>query len=373
MQTNIRLSKSCISQAEKQAVLGVLEREYLGMGVEVEMFEKAIENFVGRPAVCVSTGTAALHLALQACGVGHGDEVLVQSLTYIASFQAIRATGAKPVACDVDPKTITLDISDARKRITKNTKAVMPVHYSGGVGNLAEIYEFAREYELCVVEDAAHAFGTVYQNKKIGSQGNVICFSFDGIKNITSGEGGCVISQDERILESVRDARLLGVQRDSVKRYQNERAWEMRVYSQGWRYHMSNIMAAIGIEQMKRFEELSTCRKKIASLYKERLQEEKSISLLDLDYTQVVPHIFVILLKENNRSIIQEKLAARGIQTAYHYFPNHKLDYFRLDNQLPLLSTEVIFPQLLSLPLHPDLQEEQAHFICDTLLKALKS
>ena len=139
----IRLSKSVIGEAEKKAVMGVLDREYLGMGKEVQEFENVLHDFLGRPTVCVNTGTAALHLALQALGIGPGDEVLVQSLTYVASFQAISATGATPVPCEVDPDTLTLDVNDARKRLTERTKAVMPVHYAGGMGALDEIYEFA--------------------------------------------------------------------------------------------------------------------------------------------------------------------------------------------------------------------------------------
>ena len=180
--------------------MGVLEREYLGMGTEVQQFEEALLEFFGRPAVCTVNGTAALHLALQACGINQVDEVLVPSLTYIASFQAISATGAKPVACDIDSKTFLLDLSDAEKRISSKTKAIMPVHYTGGVGDLDAVYNFAEKYSLRVIEDAAHAFGTKYKKKRVGSFGDVACFSFDGIKTITSGEGGCIITEDLEIL-----------------------------------------------------------------------------------------------------------------------------------------------------------------------------
>ena len=183
----IRLSKSSIGEAEKQAVVRVLDNEYLGMGTEVKQFEEELTKFFGRPAVCVVNGTAALHLSLQAAGVSQGDEVLVQSLTYVASFQAISATGARPIACDVDVETLCLDWRDAEKRLTTRTKAVMPVHYAGGVGALDEIYAFAGQHGLRVIEDAAHAFGTEYQGKKVGGFGDIACFSFDGIKNITSG------------------------------------------------------------------------------------------------------------------------------------------------------------------------------------------
>ena len=233
--------------------MGVLDREFLGMGAEVQMFEKLLSAFFGRPAVCVANGTAALQLALQACEIGPGDEVLVQSLTYVASFQAISATGARPVACDIENATLTLDWRDAEKRLTTKTKAIMPVHYSGGVGALNEIYSFARKHSLRVIEDAAHAFGSVYQGKRVGGFGDVACFSFDGIKNITSGEGGCVVTDDPDVLRRVQDARLLGVEKDTEKRYMVQRSWEFDWSTQCLRYHMSNIMASIRMEQLKRF------------------------------------------------------------------------------------------------------------------------
>jgi dTDP-4-amino-4,6-dideoxygalactose transaminase len=170
----IRLSKSSIGDAEKNAVAGVLDREYLGMGAEVKEFEDHLSEFFGRPAVCVVNGTAALHLALQACNVGPGDEVLVQSITYVGSFQAISATGAVPVPCDIDQNSLTLDWHDAAKRLTPKTKAIMLVHYTGGVGPLNELYAFADTHGLRVIEDAAHAFGSSYEQQKVGSFGDVV-------------------------------------------------------------------------------------------------------------------------------------------------------------------------------------------------------
>ena len=235
---------------ERTSVDHVLKKEFLGMGDEVRQFEEMLEDFFGRPALCVSSGTSALHLSLQALGIGPGDEVLVQSLTYVASFQAISAVGAIPVACDVDPETLCIDLNDANKLITSKTKAIMPVHYSGGVGSLKEVYDFANVNNIRVIEDAAHAFGTIYKGKKVGGFGDISCFSFDGIKNITSGEGGCVVTNDRSVLQKISDARLLGVEKDTEMRFSGNRSWNFDVKIQGWRYHMSNIMAAIGIQQL---------------------------------------------------------------------------------------------------------------------------
>jgi dTDP-4-amino-4,6-dideoxygalactose transaminase len=166
---------------------------------------------------------------LQAIGVGVGDEVLVPTLTYVATFQAVSACGAIPVACDVRRADGLLDLEDAARRITPRTKAVMPVHYASFPGDLDALYAFAERHGLRVVEDAAHAFGCEYKGRRIGSFGDVACFSFDGIKNITSGEGGAIVSSDPEIIARAMDARLLGVIKDSEKRYAGERSWEFDV------------------------------------------------------------------------------------------------------------------------------------------------
>lgn len=368
----IRLSKSCIGEAEKCAVMRVLDREFFGMGDEVKKFEDALSVFFGRPTVCVVNGTAALHLALQSCGINRGDEVLVPALTYVASFQAISATGAKPVACDVNIKNLTLDWKDAEKRVTANTKAIMPVHYAGGIGALDEIYTFAEKHALRVIEDAAHAFGTTYQGKRVGSFGDIACFSFDGIKNITSGEGGCIVTEDEAILEHVSDARLLGVKNDTIKRYANQRSWDFDVTDQGWRYHMSDIMAAIGIVQLNRFSELSLKREKIAIMYDLLFVNSKYIFPLLHNYDEVVPHIYVVRVKGlQNRVEFQKLLLKEGIQIGYHYQPNHWLSIYK-DKSSSLPVTESIFPELISLPLHPDISSEDVEYIVTSFKKILK-
>lgn len=363
----IRLSKSCLGKNEINAVVKVLRKEHLGMGSEVQKFEEKLSKFFGRPVVCVVNGTAALHLALQACKIGAGDEVLVQSLTYVASFQAISATGATPVACDIDPETLTLDWRDAEKRLTKKTKAVMPVHYAGGVGDLEGIYRFAKRNGLRVIEDAAHAFGTVYKGKKVGSFGDISCFSFDGIKNITSGEGGCIVTNDKKVLESTRDTRLLGVQKDTAKRFLGKRSWEFQVKEQGWRYHMSNIMAAIGIQQLKKRAFLAKKRQKLAKYYDQILKNAFNIKRIHHNYKHIVPHIYVVQIKNaKKRASIRKKLEQQKIQTGIHWLPNHKIKFF-LRHGKPLQQTEKIYHNILTLPLHPDLNQTNIKYICKKL------
>lgn len=360
----IRLSKSVLSEIEKDAVKKVLDEGYLGMGKNVKTFENNLSILLKRPVVTVVNGTAALHLALQSCGIGKDDEVLVQSITYLASFQAISASGAKPIPCDINLDTFTIDIEDARKRLTSKTKAIMPVHYGGELGNYKQIYDFAKEYGLRVIEDAAHAFGTVRNNQIVGSFGDIVCFSFDGIKNITSGEGGCIVSDDENVLSYARDARLLGVKNDTEKRFQSKRSWEFEVVNQGWRYHMSDIMAVIGIVQLTRLEEFSFKRRNIAKIYDYKFKKNKFITTLSRNYDEVLPHIYpVILSKKIQRKDFQKYLLSKNIQTGIHYQPNHLLKLYKKQDFNFLKNTESIYKNIVSLPLHPEISGDEINYI----------
>ncbi len=361
----IRLSKSSISDFEKEAVLQVLDKEYLGMGEEVQRFETQIQAYLqtDMEVVCVNTGTAALHLALSVLGFGAGDEVLVPSLTYVASFQAISATGATPVPCEVRPDTLFLDVKDARARITENTKAIMPVHYASSSKGMEAVYELAQEFGLRVVEDAAQAFGSRRDGELVGTKGDIVCFSFDGIKNITSGEGGAVLSSDPAVVRRVQDARLLGVEKDTDQRYAGRRSWDFDVREQGFRYHMSNIMAAIGIVQLGRIEQFKKKRQQIASRYIAVFANCEEVTLPDFDFEQILPHIFVIRAKD--RDGLREHLLANNIECGVHYKPNHLLTKYKTGYDLPV--TEDVYESILTLPCHVDLTTEEQDRVIQTV------
>ena len=361
----IRLSKSSIGELEKQAVLNVLEKEYLGMGEEVRLFEEKIKNFLqtSMEVVCVNTGTSALHLALSGLGIQKNDEVLVPSLTYLASYQAISATGAKPISCEVNPNTFFIDVNDARNKITKNTKVIMPVHYASNSAGMDKCYDLANEFNLRVVEDAAQAFGCKRDGKLVGTKGDIICFSFDGIKNITSGEGGSVLSNDEEFIDRIKDCRLLGVEKDTEKRYMNKRSWNFDVKKQGFRYHMSNIMAAIGIVQLDRINDFRLKRQNIAKKYLKNLEHLKQIEFLDFDFNQILPHLFVI--KAQKRDELREYLLSKNIECGLHYKPNHLHTKYKSTYNLPV--TEMLYEKIITLPCHNDLKNSEQKFVIETI------
>jgi dTDP-4-amino-4,6-dideoxygalactose transaminase len=356
----IRLSKSIVGSEEAQSVSTVIEDiGYLGMGSTVQQFETEIEKYLEAKTgscCCVNTGTSALHLSIQAV-TKPGDLVLVPSFTYVATYQAITAAGCIPISCDVNSNTFLLDLLDVEKRVNKKCKAIVYVHYASSPGDLDNLYAFGKKHNIRIIEDAAHSFGCSYKGKKIGSFGDIICFSFDGIKNITSGEGGALLTQDENVLEFAKDSRLLGVVKDTDKRYSGDRSWDFNVKHQGYRYHMSNIFAAIGLVQLGRLEnEFAPKRKMLKTLYIEHLSNEEDIEFQKVTSdSNIVPHIFPIKILNNKRDNIFRILGENNIGVGIHYKPNHLLTYFKSNYNLPV--TEKIYSEIISLPLHPEISE----------------
>lgn len=365
----IRLSKCSVDHLEKEAVARVLDSHFLGMGVEVQQFEKEIKEFLNtkHDVVLVNTGTAALHLALEALNLNFGDEVLVPSLTYVASHQAIAAANLKPVSCDVDAYTGFIDLKDAEKRITTKTKVIMPVHYSSNSLDIPSVYNFAKKHNLRVVEDAAHSFGNQRTGQWIGEEGDIICFSFDGIKNITSGEGGCVITADPQVSARIKDARLLGVENDTKMRFERGRSWVFAVKHQGYRYHMSDIMAAIGREQLKKAPLFFEKRKKVAELYFKMISQFPKLKTVTVQNSEIVPHIFVCQILGEKRDRIVNFLSEQGVGIGLHYFANHLHEYFKTDYSLPIV--EDLHERLLTFPFHVGITEEDISYIEKQLKK----
>lgn len=372
----MRLSKSILNHLEAEAVAKViLDDGYLGMGSEVGKFEQEIADYLSIPSshvVCVNSGTAALHLAVEAI-LEPGEEILVPSLTFLSSYQAISAAGVVPISCEVYDDTLSIDLEDASKRITANTKAIMCVHYASNPSRFDELYKFAKKNGLRVIEDAAHAFGCSKNNKKIGAIGDIVCFSFDGIKNITSGEGGAIITSDPQVLSVVKDTRLLAIEKDSDKRYVGQRSWDFDVKRQGYRYHMSNIFAAIGRVQLRKFEsEFASQRKVLMEKYKELLQNNIQIKFQVIEKdVEIVPHIMPIRVMNGKRDLLKTELEGLGIPTGIHYKPNHLLSFYGGgENSLPV--TEKIYSQLLTLPLHPEITLKEVEYICGIINNFIK-
>jgi dTDP-4-amino-4,6-dideoxygalactose transaminase len=358
----IKLSSSSLDTKEYIAVKKILQSNYLGMGPEVKKFEDNLKKFLKRETVCVSSGTAALQLALQALGLKKNSEIIIPSLNFISGYHAIIANNLKPVLCDNNKETLSIDIEDLKKKITKRTKAIIPVYYSGyAYDNLLQIYKIAKIHKLRVVEDAAHAFGSYYNKKLIGSFGDISCFSFDGIKNITSGEGGCVVTNDKKIINKIKDYRFLSIVKESEKRYVKKKGYFYDIKEIGWRYHMSDIMAAIGNVQLKKINLFRKKRLKLLSLYKKKLFNNKKIELLFQDNNIYCPHISVIKSKKKiNRKHLKNYFDKKKIEIGYNWKPIHKLTIFKKNNikKVALQNTNYIAERIFSVPLHYNLKKK---------------
>ena len=244
----MKVSRGCCGAEELAQVKEAFEYGYFGLAYKVEEFEKAIAEYLvtDRNVVATNTGTSAVHLALATLGIGEGDEVILPSFTFVATAQTISETGATLVFCDVHPDTFLLALEDVKRKITSKTKAIIPVHYAGRPCDMESLLKIKEDKGIRIIEDAAHAFGSYYNGKKIGSFGDITCFSFDSIKVMTCGEGGAIVSDDPVFADLAKQKRLLGIDRKTmhVKDWK-KRSWVYDVPSQGYRYHMSNINAAI--------------------------------------------------------------------------------------------------------------------------------
>lgn len=362
----IPVARPSIGERELKAVERVFSTGWLGMGSEVNRFENTLCQFLGAGrAVAVCNGTGALFLALHAAGLGPGDEVLVPSLTYVASVQAITATGAVPVFCDIREEDLNIDPEDAGRKLTPRTRAVMPVHFRGVPCDMDGIMDLASSSGLRVVEDAAHAFGSFYGERRIGSFGDLTCFSFDPIKVVTCGEGGAVVTGDPAIAELMQQKRILGIDRDTLSRYSNSRSWVYDVLTQGYRLHMSNINAAIGLVQLERFEELRESRSRIARTYDGGLSGMRRISLIPADYDRTSLFMYIVRVHEE-RDGLMEFMKDRGIGTGIHYIPAHTFSLYRRSGfRLPV--TDKMYEEILTLPLFPDMTDEETFRVMEAL------
>ena len=338
-----------------KAVVDALHAGWLGMGAITQAFEEGLARFLeleGRYVLATNTGTSALHLGLLAAGVGPGDEVITPAFNFVADHQAIVATGATPVFCDVDDATLGLDPDKAAALVGPKTKAVLPLHFGGLPGRIEALYAMAERHCLRVVEDATHAFGSRVGGRRLGSFGDVTCFSFDPVKVITSIDGGAVVIGEPASLERLRQWRFLGIDRETHERYKNSRSWEYDVVDQGFRYHMTNINAAIGLSQLARVDEFIAARRASCRLYNERLAGLAAVRCPATDFTDVAPFIYTVRVEAGRREGLIEHLKRRGIATGIHFLPAQDFSFLKGCRRGDLGVTERVTREILTLPLH---------------------
>jgi dTDP-4-amino-4,6-dideoxygalactose transaminase len=347
------------------------------MGPRVEEFERAFGDFVdARHALAVANGTAALHIALLAVGIGPGDEVVLPSINFVAAANAIAHTGAEPVFCDVrGPDDLNLDPEDLEAALGKRTKAVVVLHYGGFPCDMAAVREIAGRRGLLVVEDAAHAPGATYRGERCGSMGVVSCFSFFSNKNLPVGEGGMITTNDDGVAERVRLLRSHGMTTLTWERHKGHAAG-YDVVAQGFNYRLDELRAAMGHAQLLRLPAENAARARIAGRYREELDGVKGLTMpfgASEEGTSSSHHLAVVLLPEQAaRDEVRSALSERRIQTSVHYPPIHRFTFYEeLGRRRPLPQTEALAGRILTLPLYAHMSDEQVELVVDALLGAL--
>jgi len=337
---------------------------WLGMGATTEEFEKLIAEYFhldDRYVIATNTATSALHLALRAAKIGPGDEVITPSFNCVADQQAIRMAGAEPVMCDIVERNLGIDCEKAEALITEKTKAIVPLHYAGIPCDQNKTYELAKKNNLRIIEDCCHAIGTTINGKKIGSYGDMAFFSFDPIKTITSIDGGALIVDNKKDLEIIQHMRSLGMDKETLERYKHRRTSNYDVVIEGYRYHLNNVMASVGISQIKHIEEIIHTRQKVCQLYNESFNEIKGLKIPKSDFTNVSPFMYVIRVLEGKRESLIEHLLDNMINTGIHWTPVHKFSYFSKCKSDDMTVTEKISKEILTLPLHSFMKEEHVN------------
>lgn len=368
--------KHCVGHDEKTSVLAALDSEFLTTGKYVSEFEEKFSTFVGIPnTVGLTSCTAALHLGLLACGVGPGDEVITTPQTFVATSLAIIHCGATPVWVDVEPNTGNIDATKIEEKITKKTKAILPVHLYGQMCDMGSIYDIAKKYSLFIIEDAAHALLSRRGVYKVGDLSDVACFSFYATKSITCGEGGAACTRSKELSDKIRLLRSHGMSGDAATRHTGQfKHWDL--LDTGWKYNMDNIKAALLLPQLSKAQYWRSARKNIFKQYQERLSEIDAIH-----FPEIVPaaesdyHLFTIWVDPTRRDAIIAALQAAGIGVTVNYRSINLLSAFSSmfnlgSGSFPI--SEKIGLSTISLPTYPALTAEEITYIVDTLTTVLQ-
>ncbi len=379
MKTNLKIPFALpyITDDEIKAVTDVLRSGWLSMGYKTIEFENKFAEYIGSNyAVATNSCTSALFLSLKALNIKEGDEVITTTFTFAATGNVIVHCGAKPVFVDIDEKTYNIDSHQIEEKITDKTKAIIVVHYSGQSADMKKIMKIARDYQLNVIEDAAHAAGGTYEEgKKVGSLGNLTCFSFYATKPMTTGEGGIITLNDEKLYEKLKILRLHGISKDAWKRYIEKDSWYYEVLEAGYKCNPTDVASAIGLPQLKKLDWLNERRREIAKYYNEQLQDLDLIPPYIKPRVKSTYHLYPIRLIKYNRDKFIKEMAKKGIVTSVHFIPLHLMPYYQKTfrykkGDFPV--AERVFENIVSLPIYPQLTEDQLEYIVKCIKEILR-
>jgi len=371
--------KQSIDDKDIQSVVEVLKGDYLTTGPYVKEFEDKVAKYVNaKYAVAVSSGTAALHMACFAAGIIDGDEVIVSAMTFAASSNAVLYCGGTPIFADINPKTYNIDTDIIEGKITEKTKAIIPVDFSGQSVDMDKIRNIADKHGLIIIEDAAHALGSEYKGCKIGSQADMVEFSFHPVKPITTAEGGIITTNNEKLYEKMMMFRTHGITRDQDLLQDNHGPWYYEQQILGYNYRLTDVQSALGISQMDKVDKFIDRRRDIVKKYNNALVKlEEVITPYESDFSNSGWHIYVIQIKPNlltvSRKEIFEALQAENIGVNVHYLPVYLHPYYKslgYDKGL-CPNAETLYENMITLPLFPSMTNNDVQDVIDAVNKVI--
>ncbi len=374
----IPYGRQSINEDDIQAVVETLRSDYLTTGPKIQEFEQKVAEYCGaKYAVAVSNGTAALHIACMAAGIGEGAEVITTPITFAASSNCILYCGGTPVFADINPKTYNIDVEDIERKITNKTKAIVAVHFTGQPCEMDKIHQIAMKHNLIVIEDAAHALGADYKGKKIGSISDMTIMSFHPVKHITTAEGGMVLTNDENLYRKLCLARTHGITRDytMMENGTEGEPWYYQQISLGYNYRITDIQCALGISQMNRLDNFVEKRRRLVQRYNKAFSDiSEIITPYQLEECHNSYHLYVIQITNRSRKEVFNELRAVGIGVNVHYIPVYTQPYYRKHGyaQVCCPNAEQYYQRAISLPLYPELTDEEQDYVIEQVLQCIR-
>lgn len=363
-----------LSSSDKKAIYNALNAKLLTDGPKLLEFEHKFSNFVkSKYAIGVSNATSALHLSLKALGIGRNDEVIVPDMTFVATANAVLLTGAKPVLTDVEKNTMNISPKAIKSNISSRTKAIIPVHFAGKACDMTEIMKIAKAKKLYVVEDCAHAIGTKFKNKHVGNFGDFGCFSFYPTKNITTIEGGMIISQNKKLIEKVRVSRNHGISRSLKDRYSKGFPWDYDIKEAGYNYRLDEIRSSLGLSQLKQIKILNKKRQEAFRYYNKFFKKLRGVEIPNEENLKSnACHLYILQIKRDfpiSRNELFEKLLSKGIRTTVHYKPLHKFSIYKMRGILKknIVNSVQLYDEIISLPLYPGITKKEQDYVVNTI------
>ena len=358
----IPLFQPRITEEDKKAVKNTLDNQILTGGPMLEKFEKKFAEFTGvKYAIGVSNATSALFLSLKSIDIQKNDEVIVPNMTFVATANAIIHAGGKPILVDVNYNDMNISINEIKKAITKKTKAILPVHFAGKACDMKKIEKIAKDNNLKLIEDCAHAIGTTINKKHVGTFGEAGCFSFYPTKNITTVEGGMVITNSKKLAERIKNFRNHGITKTLSQRYLGK-PWEYDVVEPGYNFRLDEVRSALGINQLKRIKKINVARKSVFEYYNKNLSKITGIDIPVKSIGVDSHHLYIIKVKKEyplSRNGLFTKLSKEGISTTLHYKPLHLFSAYKKYKKMNLKNSTLLFNEILSLPFFPDITKKQ--------------